>query len=94
MAMAIGINMLDYYADPRTTANTNFVRTPEQFGELFGLVYNGLRELQAIELFNQPFWTAAYQHLLALVYARPQSRRHCRQTQSPHYQSCWRTSPV
>jgi hypothetical protein len=64
MAVAIGITTLDYYADARTTTNADFVRTPEQFGELFRLVYDGLRELEAIELFNQPFWTNAYQHLL------------------------------
>jgi len=64
MAVAIGITTLDYYADARTTTNTNFVRTSEQFGELFRLVYDALRELRAIELFNQPFWTNTYQHLL------------------------------
>jgi len=64
MAAAIGITALDYYADARTTDNTNFVRTPAQFDELFRLVYDALRELRAIELFNQPFWTNAYQHLL------------------------------
>lgn len=64
MALAVGVTAVDYYADARTTNNANFVRTPEQFGALFKLVYHGLRELQAIELFNQPFWTNAYQHLL------------------------------
>lgn len=64
IALAIGINTLDYYADSRTTNYANFVRTPEQFSELFRLVYDGLRELWAIEPFNQPFWTNAYQHLL------------------------------
>jgi hypothetical protein len=64
MVLAIGVNALDLYADARTANNSNFVRTSEQFGALFRLVYDALRELQAIELFNQPFWTNAYQHLL------------------------------
>jgi hypothetical protein len=39
-------------------------RNSQQFGELFRLVYDGLRELQAIELFNQEFWSRLYTHLL------------------------------
>jgi len=64
MAIAIGINVLDCYADAQTTNNGKLLRTREQFGELFRTVYDALRELRAIELFNEPFWTTAYQHLL------------------------------
>jgi hypothetical protein len=64
MVLAIGLTTLDYYADSRSITDLNSPRTPEEFGELFTLVYDGLREVQAIELFNQPFWTNLYMHLL------------------------------
>ena len=64
MVLSIGLTTLDYYADTRSITDLNSPREPDQFGELFALVYDGLREVQAIELFNQPFWTNLYMHLL------------------------------
>jgi hypothetical protein len=64
MALAIGLTTLDYYVDSRVVSAPPFARTSEQFGELFKLVYDGLREVQAIELFNQPFWSNLHMHLL------------------------------
>jgi hypothetical protein len=64
LVLALGVTALDYYADGRTTNHLTFTRSARQFGELFQAVYDALRELQAIEIFNQPFWTQVYHHLL------------------------------
>jgi hypothetical protein len=64
MVLAIGLTSLDYYADARSANDPISARNSQQFGELFRLVYDGLRELQAIELFNQEFWSRLYTHLL------------------------------
>lgn len=60
MVLAIGLSVIDYYADSRRT----FPRDPQQFGELFRLVYDGVRELRAIELFNREFYSSLSTHLL------------------------------
>jgi hypothetical protein len=64
MVLAIGLNCIDYYADARSADHPNPDRNSEQFGQLFKLVYDGLRELQATEVFNQQFWSRLYTHLL------------------------------
>jgi hypothetical protein len=64
MVIAIGLNVVDLYADSRSIRDTNLSRNSQQFGDLFQLIYDALREMQAIELFNQPFWSSLYIHLL------------------------------
>jgi hypothetical protein len=62
IVLAIGLCIIDRNADPR--AKTEQIRDEIQFGQLFGLIYDSLREIQAIELFNQPLWSSFYTHLL------------------------------
>jgi hypothetical protein len=64
MVLAIGLSMLDRYAAPSLITDQSSPREPKQFGEFFALVYDSLREVQAIELFNQPLWSIFYMHLL------------------------------
>jgi hypothetical protein len=64
MVLAIGLNVVDLYADSRSMSGTGPSRNSQQFGDLFKLVYDALRETQAIELFNHPFWLSLDIHLL------------------------------
>jgi hypothetical protein len=73
MALAIGLNVVDLYADSRSIRETNPMRNSQQFGDLFRLIYDALREVQAIELFNHAFWSSLYIHLLVrrAIYENP-----------------------
>jgi hypothetical protein len=64
ISAAIGLTLVDYYADSRLPATAIASRNSHDFGALFNLVYEGLREVQAIELFNQLSWSDIYTHLL------------------------------
>ncbi|WP_316167522.1 MULTISPECIES: hypothetical protein [unclassified Bradyrhizobium] len=74
MVLAIGINILDLYADARSAGTGNVQRNADEFGRLFEAIYNSLRELQAIELFKQSFWSTLFTHLIVrrVIYERSQ----------------------
>jgi hypothetical protein len=74
MIVAIGLNLVDLYADVRSASTGEFPRSTEEFGQLFKAVYDSLREVQAIEVFHQPFWSILFTHLLVrrVIYERPQ----------------------
>ncbi|MDH6258412.1 hypothetical protein [Bradyrhizobium sp. BR13661] len=74
MILAIGMNLLDLYADVRSASTGAFPRSTEEFGLLFKAVYDSLREVQAIEVFHQPFWSILFTHLLVrrVIYEKPQ----------------------
>ena len=65
MVLAIGLSLIDYCA---MTGAKNSVEDKDsrshRLAELFRLVYEALREVQAIELFNHTFWTDIYSHLI------------------------------
>jgi hypothetical protein len=64
MVLAIGLCLVDYYAVVETPPELTVAQRSDNFGELFGLVYDGLREMQVIELFDQAFLSSLYGHLL------------------------------
>jgi hypothetical protein len=64
MVLAIGLCLVDYYAVVESPPELTVARRSENFGELFRLVYDGLREMQIIELFDQAFLSSLYGHLL------------------------------
>lgn len=64
MVLAIGLCLVDYYAAVESPPKVAVERRSENFGELFRLVYDGLREMQLIELFDQAFLSSLYSHLL------------------------------
>jgi hypothetical protein len=64
MVLAIGLCLVDYYAVMESQPEVTVERRSENFGELFRLVYDGLREMQVIELFDQAFLSSLYGHLL------------------------------
>jgi hypothetical protein len=74
MILAIGLNLVDLYADVRSASTGELPRSTEEFGQLFKAVYDSLREMQAIEVFHQPFWSNLFTHLLVrrVIYERPQ----------------------
>jgi hypothetical protein len=64
MVLAVGLSLVDCYAVASLPNDVDTHDRSIHFGELFGLVYDGLREIQAIELFDQTFWSTLYMHLL------------------------------
>jgi hypothetical protein len=74
MILAIGVNLVDLYADTRSASTGEFPRSMEQFEQLFKAVYDSLREIRAIEVFHQPFWSILFTHLLVrrVIYERSQ----------------------
>jgi hypothetical protein len=64
MVLSIGLSMLDRHVNSQSITDPSEARNVEQLGELFTLVYDSLREVGAIELFNQPFWSSLYIYLL------------------------------
>lgn len=74
MILAIGLNLVDLYADVRSASTGEYPRSTEEFGRLFTVVYDSLREVRAIEVFHQPFWSILFTHLLVrrVIYERPQ----------------------
>ena len=64
VVLAVGLCLIDYYAVVSSPPAPQVEDRAGHFAELFGLVYDGLREIQATELFNQDFWSSVYNHLL------------------------------
>jgi hypothetical protein len=64
MVLAIGLCLVDYYAIVESPPELTVAQRLENFGDLFRLVYDGLREMQVIELFDQAFLSSLYGHLL------------------------------
>jgi hypothetical protein len=77
MVVAIGLSLLDCYADPRISFGANARDRTEQFTKLFDLVYDGFREVQAIDLFGQNNWSMLYSHLLTRRALIENERNNC-----------------
>jgi hypothetical protein len=71
--LAIGLCLIDYYAVAESPPEVTVEQRSENFGELFRLMYDGLREMQVIELFDQAFLSSLYGHLLIrrALYEKP-----------------------
>jgi hypothetical protein len=64
LVLSVGLSLIDCLADSRLKSDTAVSDRSDQLRELFVLVYDGLREVKAIELFDQKFWAALDTHLL------------------------------
>jgi hypothetical protein len=64
VVLAVGLCLVDFFAVIASPLGVAPEDRSSHFSTLFGLVYDSLREVQAIELFDQNFWSSLYTHLL------------------------------